>query len=652
MVTRHVRRQVAVRQLALRWRPAEVVVAVALSFASGGCASSAAHHSRASAPASASGGTIRDDGGAWADSVLATLSLRDKAAQLVWPMVMGDYVAANEPAFQRSLRYITVDHVGGFIASVGSPIEIASKLNALQQRSTLPLLVAADLEFGAGYRARGGYFLPNVIELGSATVFPPEMGIGATRDTAIAYEQGRITAIEGRALGIHIAFAPVLDVNNNPANPVIGVRSFGEDPRLDAALGAAEARGMQDHGMMATGKHFPGHGDTDQNSHLTLPTINVSRARMDTVELVPFRVAIAAGVGGIMTAHISLPAVIGDSSTPATLSPRIMTDLLRQQLGFQGVLFTDALDMNGVLANVRGKSTGQVIAGTYGIINSVGLPEVVKRAVEAGADVLLMPSDVPGAIDAVVAGVQERRFTEARVGASARKLLALKARLGLPGRRLVPLDSVRLVVGDTANLAAARVAAERSITLAKDALHLVPLSREPNRVLSVTIAPRADLGAGRTFDAELRRVFPALRTDYVNPDDPGADFGRVLAEADSAQVVLVSSYVSQSYTSANALAPNAFVEFLHESVRRTPRMILVNFGNPYLLQRVPEVSTYVVAWGGLPVSQRAAAMALVGATAISGRLPIRIPPVLPFGAGEDRAGGIPIAVHAPLPATP
>src|SRR5689334_9087304 len=199
----------------------------------------------------------------WSDSVLSTLSLRDKAAQLVWPMVMGDYAPEGGVSWARASGFVTNDHVGGVIMSVGSPLEIAEKLNAMQRLSSVPLMVGADLEFGAGYRARGGYFLPNAIDLGGATIFPPEMGIGATRDTSIAYEQGRITAVEGRALGIHLAFAPILDVNNNPANPVIGVRSFGEDQRLDGALGASFVRGLQEHGMIATGKHFPGHGDTD-----------------------------------------------------------------------------------------------------------------------------------------------------------------------------------------------------------------------------------------------------------------------------------------------------------------------------------------------------------------------------------------------------
>lgn len=577
----------------------------------------------------------------WADSVLATLSLRDKAAQLVWPMVFGDFVPVASAGWGRAQSYVTIDHVGGLVMSVGSPLEIAQKLNAMQRLSTVPLLVGADVEFGAGYRARGGYFLPNAIDLGGATVFPPEMGIGASRDTSLAYEQGRITAIEGRALGLHLAFAPILDVNNNPANPVIGVRSYGEDPRVDAALGAAFVRGLQEHGMIATGKHFPGHGDTDQNSHLTLPTITVSRARMDSVELVPFRGAIRSGLGAIMTAHIALPSVIGDSSTPATLSPRIMTDLLRHELGFQGLLITDAMDMNGVLANARPGRPGQTLTGAYGTINSIGLAEACKRAVEAGADVLLMPSDVPAAIDAVVAGVNERRFTAARVDSSVRRILAMKERLGLNRARLVALDSVPALVGDSNNVNVARRAAEQSITLAKDSLHLVPVVRNAgaSRILAIALAPRTDLGANVTFVAELRRGLgngARVRSEYVNPDDPGTNYQRLLAAADSSDLVLISSYLAPSYTSASASAATPVIGFLRDIAGRHSRTILVNFGNPYLYQQVPAVGTYVVAWGGFPGSQRAAAMALLGSNPITGRLPISIPPLLPLGAGEMR----------------
>jgi beta-N-acetylhexosaminidase len=402
--------------------------------------------------------------------------------------------------------------------------------------------------------------------------------------------------------------------------------------------------------MLATGKHFPGHGDTDQNSHLTLPTITVSRARLDTIELVPFRAAMDAGLGALMTAHIALPAIIGDSSTPATLSPRIMTDLLRRELGFHGILFTDAMDMNGVLANVRSGRPGQTLEGTYGSINSIGIAEACKRAIEAGADVLLMPSDVPAAIDAVVAGIQEGRFTQARIDSSVRRLLVAKERAGLNRRRLVDLDSIRSIVGDSSNTAIAALAAEKSITLAKDSLRLVPLAQaggRTTRILIITLAHRSDLGAGVSFVSELRRGMGAgarMRAEYVNPDDPGANFGRLLAAADSVDLVIVGSYLAPSYAAASAGTAAPVIDFIHALTRRRSNTILVNFGNPYLFQQVPEISTYVVAWGGFPLSQRAAARALLGATPITGLLPISIPPSLRFGAGETRSA-------VPRPAT-
>jgi beta-N-acetylhexosaminidase len=610
------------------------IVALALSA----CISPAPHPVPEPAPIRPAARSV-----SWTDSILSSLSLRDRAAQLVWPMMFGDFASTASASWGRTQAFVSNDHIGGLVMSVGGPTEIAAKLNAVQRLSGVPLLVGADLEFGTGYRARGGYFLPNAIDLGGATIFPPEMGLGATSDPSLAYEQGRITAVEGRALGIHLAFAPILDVNNNPANPVIGVRSYGEDPRLDATLGAAFVHGLQEHGMIATGKHFPGHGDTDQNSHLTLPTITVSRARLDSVELVPFRAAIASGLGAIMTAHIALPSILGDSSTPATLSPRIMTDLLRRELGFRGLLITDAMDMNGVLANVRPGRSGVAMTGAYGTINSIGLGEACKRAIEAGADVLLMPSDVPAAIDAVVAGVQEGRFSAARVDSSVRRILALKEQLGLNRKRLVDLDSVQSIVGDSNNLNVARRAAEQSITLPKDSPHLVPLARgngAAQRVLAITMASRSDLGAGVTFAAELRRGLTGgvrLRTEYVNPDDPGTNYARLLAAADSSDLVVLGSYLAPNYSAASATAAVPVLEFMRAMSQRGSRVILVNFGNPYLYQQVPDVTTYLVAWGGFPVSQRAAAQALLGIDAITGRLPITIPPAFSIGAGETRA---------------
>src|SRR5829696_2577683 len=583
-------------------------------------------------------------GGSWADSVLATLSLRDKAAQMVWPWVLGDYTAADDPTYRRVERLVREQHLGGIIISVGSPTEIASKLNALQQASSLPLLVGADLETGAAFRARGGYFLPNAIDLGGATYFPYAMGIGATRDTTFAYQMGRATAREGRALGVHMAFAPVLDVNNNPRNPVISLRSFGENPQLVARLGAAFVRGIQENGMLATGKHFPGHGDTEQNSHLELARVTASTARLDSVELVPFRAAVQAGVRGIMTFHGQLPG-LDTSSLPATLNPRIMTDLLRTQLGFRGLVVTDALDMNGVL----GKMT---------------MAEVTQRAVVAGNDVLLMPTDIPGAIDAVVDGVRRGLFTEARIDESARKLLVAKQEMGLARQRLTDLQAMRIVVGDSASVASARLAAERAITLVKDSLGVVPFGglARTARVVSVTIAPRTDLGAGVTFNAELARMFPALRSISLSTEQvfdataaaaaaPGQNAQYIatpqprllpalvenaLRGAQGADLVVVSSYFGAGSSTSRLSAPEGMADLLNGLQKTGTRVVLTTFSNPYIAQDLPPVSSYFIAWGGSPLMQRAAARALLGLTPITGQLPISIPSVAAYGAGLRR----------------
>jgi beta-N-acetylhexosaminidase len=554
----------------------------------------------------------------WVDSVLATMTLRQKAAQMVWPFMLGDYTSVDSPAWRQLERLAAVEQVGGFIISVGSPLDIATKTNALQRVARVPLLFSADFETGAGFRVRGGYFVPNAIDLGGATVFPLQMALGAAGDTALAYDVGRVTALEGRSLGIHVSFGPVLDVNNNPANPVIGARSFSEDPHLTARLGAALVRGVQDHGMLATGKHFPGHGDTETNSHLELSTVTASRARLDSVELVPFRAAIAAGVGAIMTYHGILPA-LDSSGVPATLSPRVLTGLLRDSLAYRGVLITDAMDMIGVL-------------------RQFGPAESARRAVSAGADVLLMPSDVPGTIDAVVAGVQEGMYREERIDASVRRLLEMKRRFGLERARLVSMDSVRSTVGDTAHTAVARRVAERGIVLVKDSLGVVPLADSRSlRVLSITYGRRADLGAGVGFNAELRRGYDALRMEFVSSDDAAPDFQRFLRAADSADVVIVGSYVNISSTTATAGAPRAFLDFIAQLHAHNARAVLVSFGTPYLLQQAPSVSAYMIAWGPSQASQQAAARALLGLNAITGKLPISLPPFAMFGHGESRA---------------
>jgi beta-N-acetylhexosaminidase len=593
-------------------KPAWFLLAT-LSTAIGACATGSSSTPSTSVPPA---GTR--SGSAWADSIIGAMPVRDRVAQLVWPFVLGDYVPEGSAEWARIRRLVTEQHVGGFIVSVGSPIDIAAKMNALQELSSLPLLVSADLETGVGFRARGGYFLPNAIDLGGATSFPWQMALGAVRDTTLAYQMAKVTALEARALGIHVAFGPVLDVNNNPANPVIGARSYSEDPTLTARLGASFVRGLQENGVVATGKHFPGHGDTETNSHLALAMVNASRSRLDSVELVPFREAVKAGVGAIMTFHGFLPA-LDSSGVPATLSPLVMSDLLRRDMHFDGLLITDAMDMAGV-------------------IDRFGAVEAAKRAIAAGNDILLMPADVPGAIDAVVAGITEGRYTEQRLNESVRRILLLKDRLGLRRQKTVPLDRVRAVVGDSSHVAVAQTIADRAVVLGRDSATLVPFpgAAGQSRVRSVTYARRTDLGAGTTFNAELRRMGVRLTTTYVNADDSLPNLDAFLASIEADDIVVLGSYVNISSTTATAGAPPAFEALINGIRAKTSRVILVAFGSPYALLQAPTTPSYLVSWGGFAASQRAAARALTGEIGISATLPISIPPLLTFGAGERR----------------
>ncbi|MEO7217031.1 MAG: glycoside hydrolase family 3 N-terminal domain-containing protein, partial [Gemmatimonadaceae bacterium] len=550
----------------------------------------------------------------WADSVLVNMTLRDRAAQMVWPNIYADYVPADAPSWRRITSYVKDQKVGGILMSIGSPIEMAVKLNALQRLSDLPLLVGADLETGAGMRARGGYFVPNGIDLGGATVFPSEMAYGAINDTTLTYTEGTITAIEGRALGIHINFSPVMDVNNNPENPVINTRSYGENPQAVARLGAAFIHGVQNNGMIATAKHFPGHGDTQTNSHLALPVVNVTRARLDTVELVPFRAAIKAGVGAVMTFHGSMPA-LDSTGVPGTLSHNVITKLLRNELGFNGLIISDAMDMKGVT-------------------DMYGATEAIKRAVAAGVDVLIQPVDVPAAIDAVVDGVTQGRYTETRVSESARRILATKRLLHLDRERYVNLDSLRAIVGDSAHVAAAQAAADRSITVVRDSLHMLPLKLETGtKVLSITVARRTDLAAGSAFNATVAKAVPGLQQEFVNSDDPAVNYARLENMADSADVTIVSSYVGQSWNVTSVDAPQTFADWIGRMVEKGRKVVVVAFGNPYLLSQIPTAPEYVVAWDSAPVSQNSAARVLLGVTPPLGHLPITIPPVAMRGDG-------------------
>ena len=545
------------------------------------------------------------DGRDWAARTLETLTLEEKVGQMMMPFLFGDFAPRGSSAATRARAMVEDHKVGGIIVSVGSPTEVAAKLNWLQSLSSLPLLVGADLEAGAGFRFDGIVHVPTIIPLGGATRFPALMAVGATGDPGFAYEMGRVTAREALAIGVHVPFAPVLDVNNNPENPVINVRSFGEDPERVATLGAAFVRGIQDQGAIATAKHFPGHGDTGVDSHIALPVIRVGRERMDTVELRPFRRAIGSDLGAIMTAHITVPEVTGDR-TPATLAPAVMTDLLRGEMGFDGLIITDAMDMAAV---DRGFGRG----------------EATVRAIEAGADVILMPPDLAAARSAIMAAVRSGRLGEERIDRSVLRILNAKARVGLHRWRQVDLGRVAEFVGVEPHTAVAQAVAERSITVLRDERELMPLLGTPTaRVYSVTYRRTNDLRAGRAFNARLRQTYRRLGTTYVDQNSDDADYEAILARARSSALTVVSLHVGVRTASGSVALPEPAMAFVKALARSAGPSIVVAFGNPYLLAEFPDVGTYLTAWSGVPVAERAAADAILGRIAVTGRAPTGI----------------------------
>jgi beta-N-acetylhexosaminidase len=555
---------------------------------------------------------------AWVEETLTGLSDRELAGQLVIQWIPGGYVAPSSPDFAALERWVVEDGIGGVLPSIGTPHAYVAKLNALQERARIPLLVAADFENGGpGMRINGSYALPSMLPQGGGTVFPPTMAFGAIGDERFAFEYGRITAREARASGVHMLFAPVLDVSSNPDNPVIATRSFGADPATVAALGAAFIRGARVGGAYTTGKHFPGHGDTSVDSHLGLPVVGADRDRLDRVELVPFLRAIEEGVDAVMTAHVQVPGVLGIGAPPATFAPEFLTGLLREEMGFDGVLFTDALSMRA-------------------ITDMYGDGEAAVRAVEAGADVILYPQDVRSAVDAVVGALESGRLLRDRVEQSVRRLLELKARLGLHRERFVSLDQVSEVVGSGAHLALADTAAARSITLVRDEQRLVPLDAlAPGTTAHLIYAPSSWLWAGRAFSPGLLARVPDVAEMRLDERSDSSAFAAAAERISGAARLIVSAYVSPSAGSGPEALPERLRDLVAASEGSRPT-VLISFGNPYLLSALPGMGSYMIAWGDREVSQRAALTALFGEEAISGRLPIPLPPFHELGNGLER----------------
>jgi beta-N-acetylhexosaminidase len=581
------------------------------------------------------------EGEKWAERTLHKLSTEEKVGQLFVVWVRAKFLNIDSPEYLQLRDSIRKYHLGGFTMTVpwdppflyrSQPYEAAELLNRLQQDSKLPLVIAADFERGVTMRLHG------------ATEFPHAMAFGAAGKSEYAEAFGRITAQEARAIGVHWNFFPDADVNSNPANPIINTRSFGEDPQQVGDLVTAYIRGAQANGMMATVKHFPGHGDTATDSHLGVAQVTGDMARLKSIELPPFQKAIAAGVDSVMVAHVSIPALDSDPNHVATTSPAIVTGLLKNQLGFKGIVVTDALDMAG-LTRLYGAHIGRAAVDAF----------------KAGNDVLLIPADLDASYRAMLEAVHRGEISPAQLNASVLKILKAKASLGLNKTRLVNIDALSTLVGKPANLALGQKIADDSIALVRDNGKLLPLKSAGttetglpyqkveevrDQMVAIIFSDDMRTEAGRPLERQIRERVPDAHVIYVDPRIASAMTDNVLKAVDNAQSVIAAVYEvpvpGKVMNAANGLtnsvglsdASGALLQKVLD--RAAERTAVLAMGNPYLAQDFPAVQNYLCTFSNATVSEVSAVKALFGEIAIRGHLPVSIPNIAQRGAGIER----------------
>jgi beta-N-acetylhexosaminidase len=554
---------------------------------------------------------------AWVESSLRKMTVDEKIGQLLFTTYHGSLTATDTPTYQQMMHDVTDLHVGGFInITHGSPLGIVKSQayptavlnNQLQAKSKLPLLIGADFERGT------------VMRLDEGTSFPTAMALAAGGNLKDAYTMGKITALEARAVGIHWIYAPDADVNNNPGNPIINTRSFGENPERVAQFVSEFIRGVQENGGLATAKHFPGHGDTAADSHIDLPVIRADRARLDQLELVPFRAAISSQVDSIMTGHLNVPALEPDPNTPATLSHNILSDLLRKQLGFRGLVVTDAMDMGGI--------TVRYAPG-----------EAAVRAFAAGADCLLMPPVPDAAFEALQAAVKSGRISKERLDASVQRILRAKARLGLNANRLVDVNAINKKFGSAEWQKEAQEISDRGVTLLRDIPHRLPLdATKPSRALLLAFYGDPEPYPGEDLERELRSRFDSMATLRADTRFVNASILK-LPPPDSYDVAILALFVRVSDRKGNVDVPAEQASLAEQIYKTGKPVITLGFGSPYLIERFPQAETWLAAFGISDVAQISAARALFGEIPVRGNLPVTIPSVnLKAGFGMELQG--------------
>lgn len=531
----------------------------------------------------------------WVEETLSKMTLEEKAGQMVFPNVYGTYLSEDSPEYQRLKFLVEEKKVGGLIFFLSELYEQAILTNKMQRLAKIPLLIAADYEHGVSMRIDG------------ATAFPNTMAIGAADDEKLTYELGKITAQEARAIGVHQNYAPVADVNNNPLNPIINVRSYGENPELVAKHSNAFLKGLQENGMIATSKHFPGHGNTSIDSHLDLPVITASIGELNKIELYPFKENIKAGVMSIMVGHLAVPSIEGDSGVPASLSKKIVTDLLKNQMGFNGLIVTDALNM-------------------HGITNYYSTSKATIEAIKAGNDCILFPDDPIEAIDAIIKAVKKGEIEESRLDYSVRKILMAKKWLGLNKNRFVDIDKISAVVGKKEHLKVALDISRKSITLLKNEKSLLPLSQNPKiKYAYISIIDSRNENDGEYFRRLISEKIPQVQSKKILLNSNEEDYLDAIEKCKESDIVILSIYLTVRSYQGTIWLTKKQSELVKSILNLKKPIVMISHGNPYLLSEFPEVDAYLNTYGDTKFSEQAVDEALFGEIDIQGKSPISIP---------------------------
>jgi len=531
------------------------------------------------------------------ENIISNMSLEEKCGQLIVPYAYGKDSTEKSKDYKRLEKLITEYHIGGIMFLSGNIANQAAITNRLQKLSKYPLLVAADYERGIGMRLEDG------------VEFPFNMAVAAANDTRLTYLMGKVTAIQGRAIGVHQNYAPIVDINHDARNPIINTRAYSDDQEVISTQSIAYIRGIQDGGMISTAKHFPGHGATDLDSHNELPMIPLSENEFYMNDLVPFRKLINYNVKSVMVGHLDVPAYESRSGVPATLSENVITNLLKNKLGFEGIIVTDALNMHAVT-------------------NHYTSAEAAVEAIKAGNDMLLFPDNEEETFNGLIDAVNKGIIPESRIEESVRKILTAKSWLGIldGGNNQIDYNKMYATLHEPSHYRLAEEIAEKSITLLRDKKNYLPL--EPLNYFDAALInlldqrTKWDEKKKLPFEEKFEESFGDVNSYYLTLRSKQKEFDRALNAAMDADIVVLPVYVNVKSYRGDITLDEKFIKLIDEiSILEKP-IIVVSIGNPYIIEDLPNIPFYLCTYGNAKVSQIAAANALLGKTPIDGVLPV------------------------------